>query len=394
MTQRSLLRSALSATAAISIGAAPLAAQQKCPAVEPGHMPLKYHGGPTVAAITPCDLMTRLYIYADDSMRGREAGSPDGLRATAYIEHQVRRLGLRPAGDSGGYFQYLNVTARSVDPASTITVAGNTFHLGADFSIPQLATSHRAQGVAIFGGVQGDTVHSLTAEQVHGKIVVLLAAEGGRGGGGFFGGRRGGRGGTGVANPWAGAAAIITVSPFIAPERVSYALNDTVEIDGKLAYATAHPNQQAGRGRGGFGGGGLLAATVTPRIAEAMLGKPVADAKPGDVGVAVSIDGRASAVPAETRNVIGILPGSDPRLRGEYVLIGAHSDHIGTSNSGGGARLIAEHDSVKAYNMVALVEGADTRPRPVPTEAQWVRINQLKDSLRRIYPARPDSISN
>jgi hypothetical protein len=54
-------------------------------------MPLVYSGGPTVADITACDLMTRLYIYAADSMRGREAGTPDAMRATVYIESEVRR---------------------------------------------------------------------------------------------------------------------------------------------------------------------------------------------------------------------------------------------------------------------------------------------------------------
>ena len=49
--------------------------------------------------------MTRLYIYADDSLMGRQVGTVYNLRATAYIEREVRKLGLVPAGDSGGYFQ-------------------------------------------------------------------------------------------------------------------------------------------------------------------------------------------------------------------------------------------------------------------------------------------------
>src|SRR5690348_11983633 len=59
----------------------------------------------TTAAITPADLRKRLYIFADDSMMGRAAGTPDNLRATAYIERELRRLGLVPAGEDGGYFQ-------------------------------------------------------------------------------------------------------------------------------------------------------------------------------------------------------------------------------------------------------------------------------------------------
>ena len=131
------MRAALSA-ATLLFGAGTLAAQQKCPAVDGSTMPLKYKGGPTVAAITPCDLMTRLYIYADDSMRGREAGSPDAQRATQYIEEQVRGLGLKPGG-TGGYVLRIHAGDgnRSVDSASTITAGPqdlsrvSRFHLSA-----------------------------------------------------------------------------------------------------------------------------------------------------------------------------------------------------------------------------------------------------------------------
>src|SRR3954462_1314799 len=98
---------AVAPAALLTLAAAPLLAQQQsCPATTAGAtMPLTYVGGTTVPAITACDLMTRLYIYAADSMRGREAGSPDAIRATAYIEREVRRLGLKPAGDNGTFFQ-------------------------------------------------------------------------------------------------------------------------------------------------------------------------------------------------------------------------------------------------------------------------------------------------
>src|SRR6185437_3773812 len=133
VSYRFILHSA-AAAAALAVAASGAGAQQTCPAVQPGAtMPLKYRPRPTVPAITPCDLMTRLYIYSDDSLRGREAGTPDAIRATAYIERQVRMLGLKPAGDHGTYFQYMPVTARRVTSASTITVGGTTFHAGRDF---------------------------------------------------------------------------------------------------------------------------------------------------------------------------------------------------------------------------------------------------------------------
>ena len=48
-------------------------------------------------------------------MMGREAGTPYAIQATAYIESEVRKLGLKPAGDKGSYFQYMPVVSRSLD---------------------------------------------------------------------------------------------------------------------------------------------------------------------------------------------------------------------------------------------------------------------------------------
>ena len=59
----------------------------------------------TTAAISAADLRTRLYLIADDSMRGRLAGSVGDSLATAYIASEFARVGLTPAGDDGGWFQ-------------------------------------------------------------------------------------------------------------------------------------------------------------------------------------------------------------------------------------------------------------------------------------------------
>lgn len=67
--------------------------------------------GRTVASITASDLRTRLFIYADDSMMGREAGTIGNYKATTYIAAELARMGLEPAGDSAGYFQNIRATS-------------------------------------------------------------------------------------------------------------------------------------------------------------------------------------------------------------------------------------------------------------------------------------------
>ena len=381
------LRILAGAFALSAVATVPLHAQQRCPATTAGAtMPLTYTGGQTVAEITACDLMTRLYIYAADSMRGREAGSPDAIRATAYIESEVRRLGLRPAGDNGGYFQYMPVTARMANAATSIMADGKTFHTGTDFVVTGGLTDRHVTGDVIFGGTLGDTANALTADAVRGKIVVVVPSATVRAFNGF------GRGGAGANAALNAAAAVVVVNPMLVKPRLQYVLNDTMQNDGRTAYAAANP-APAGGGRGGRGGAAgpaPMVLTVSPTVAAAMLGKPADRAMRGDAGANVVIDVKVDNVQQPTRNVVGIIPGTDPVLRNQYIVIGAHSDHIGMA----GANPPVEHDSLKAYNMVARVEGADTRNGAQPTAEQWTRINFLKDSLRRIYPARADSVNN
>src|SRR5690554_3034805 len=93
-------------------------------------LPRKYAGPETVAEITAGDLMTRVYKFADDSMMGRQVGTIYNDMGTAYIESEVRRLGLVLAGDNGTYFQKLPLFTRNLDSASTLTVGENTYRAG------------------------------------------------------------------------------------------------------------------------------------------------------------------------------------------------------------------------------------------------------------------------
>jgi len=90
---------------------------------------------------------------------------------------------------------------------------------------------------------------------------------------------------------------------------------------------------------------------------------------------------------APARNVVAVLPGSDPARRGEYVAVTAHNDHVGFN------RRPVDHDSLRAYDTVIRPLGADSRPHE-PSAAEAARIRSMLDSLRRLRPARLDSIYN
>ena len=90
---------------------------------------------------------------------------------------------------------------------------------------------------------------------------------------------------------------------------------------------------------------------------------------------------------APARNVVAVVPGADPALRGEYVSITAHNDHIGYTHHP------VDHDSLRAFNTVVRPQGADSRSR-APSIDELARIRSILDSLRAEHAPRLDSVFN
>ena len=171
---------------ALSIVAVSTASAQ-APRVNKYGYPEKRAPRPTTAAITEADLMTRLYIFADDSMQGREYGRVGNMRGTNYIANEVRKLGLQPAGDNGTYFQRLPMVQRHFTDRSTMTVDGQTLRFNTDFvPIPTgLVQAPRPiqNAQVIYAGSVAEA-QAMSAEQRQGKFLLVTqnpTAGGGRG---------------------------------------------------------------------------------------------------------------------------------------------------------------------------------------------------------------------
>ena len=322
---------------------------------------------PTTAAITPGDLMTRLYIVADDSMMGRQAGTEGNLKATAYIAAEARRMGLTPAGDSGTFFQWIPLVRRQY-AEETVLLADATALSSPAFWLPLggRGTARSVDGArVIFGGNAGDSSTWISAEQSNGRVVILTPAAEGR---------------TPLASPFAragsrfaGAAAIAVVQlDTYTPARVRTAMRPALTLRSGSSPGAASPQ-------------GMV---ITRLAASIMLRRALDSAKAGDTGVVMHGTIPVRETPAPARNVVAVLPGSSAKLRGEYVAFGAHSDHIGIRDAA------VDHDSLRAYNTAVWEMRGRMPGTPMPTAAQLATIHVNVDSLRRIHPGRLDSINN
>jgi hypothetical protein len=134
---------------------------------------------------------------------------------------------------------------------------------------------------------------------------------------------------------------------------------------------------------------------VPQSAAAKVLGVPAENARPGTLGRTLHGEIKYTEKDAPARNVVAIIPGSDPKLKKEYVAIGAHNDHLGLRRAGA-----VDTDSIRAFNQIAeKIYVARTHEEPgfpgsglTAEERATIKVNL--DSLHAIRPARLDSIYN
>jgi hypothetical protein len=325
--------------------------------------------GATTSEISPADLRTRSYIFSDDSMQGRQAGTAGNARGNAYIAGELARLGLRPGGDQGGYLQRVPLMRYAVDTARGTLQAGSVnlralqdyFPYQPSFDLP-VRPIDGAQVVYI--GARADSAALPAREALQGKVVVFRSEAAGQS----------------IAGPdlnpdgRLGLAAGIVITDV---DRL---------IAGFAGYLRAPRLEMASDVKAPAGVTQPRLIFVPTGTAQALFGKPLEALHPGDAGPTLHGEISFAATDLSATNVVGILEGSDSALRGEYVALGAHNDAIG---------IVApvDHDSIRAFNSVMLPRGANDAPGE-PSPEQLGRIRGMLDSLRQLHPARADSIVN
>ncbi|HYD51199.1 MAG TPA: M28 family peptidase [Gemmatimonadaceae bacterium] len=334
----------------------------------PATLPLTYEARPTTAAITAGDLMSRLYVFADDSMQGRDTGSPGHVKSTQWIADQLRALGLEPAGENGTFFQEVPMVARRLDATSRFGIEGRVFRPYAEYvTLPLRGTARQIVGSgAVYAGVLGDTARALPAAQLTGRVAVYRAMPG-----------------TAVTPAALAAAAdaraIVLVADSLPAQVLAQARNPAVSMAAAGTSAAAPAR-----------------ATIymTAAAAQALFDAPLAGLAPGTAGKTFTGEVAFVETRAPARNVVAVLRGADPALRNTYVALGAHNDHVGYR-----VGWAVDHDSLRMVNafrnrlMMALPENA-TREQLAALQQQLAAYRPNLDSVRALRSVRRDSIFN
>jgi hypothetical protein len=339
------------------------------------------------AAIQLSDLKRYLTDLSSDDMEGRGNGQEGLALAAAYIADELKALHVQPGGDHGTFIQSVRLNGVNTTSRSSVTIEANgqtkTFRDGEAITFPKKAGG--AQAVTFnevefvgYGLDAPDIKHNdYQGKNVRGKLVVWLGPNGPqalRDPSAARTGRRSLSGRNRYATESAGAAAVI--GPEVArftPQMQAAAAAAGVPAPGQAPAPAAGRAAQPAGARGGqqpAAGGGrgqtappsdfttperldkkiapavtvkatagdplfeALFATAPVKYAElkakADAGEPLPTFTVTGVKVTVNVDMTYDIVSTQrTRNVVGIIPGSDPKLKDTYVVFGAHYDHLG-----------------------------------------------------------------
>jgi len=290
---------------------------------------------------------------ADDALEGREAGTEGYDKAAAYVAAEMEKLGVAPAGDDGTFFQTvpLQRSYRIPDNLSfSVTRTDTGEDLGFEMNVDQVVygstrdaeSSISAEAVFVgFGIVAPDLGRDDYAGlDVDGKIVVSLA---GTPKGiqteerAYYGSqkateasKRGAIGSVSIPTPT--RERVYSFARLVGEGRLESARMSWLQPDGET-YSRA-PNLKAAAGLSMDGGRKLIEGAGQDFDAIMETAEADGGAVAGfDLPYTISIDQASALDTVESDNVIGMIEGSDPDLKNEIIVLTAHLDHIGLSQS-------------------------------------------------------------
>ncbi|MGM9506314.1 M20/M25/M40 family metallo-hydrolase [Larkinella sp. GY13] len=283
------------------------------------------------------ELEAHMRFLAADELQGRRTGDPGNFVAARYLAEQFRTLGLKPVAGQADYFQKVPFLRSKPAAYARLQIGSDSLQAGKQFVvIGGRETNLKAETVYVGYGLT-ETADGYNGRDVRGKLVVAQ-----------------------VGSPEA-----TTNRALLAASEQKRKLAAEKGAAGLIELYTSgtYPWPIVTRA---FQGEQMTLATSTelPTLLHLWVdnGKnQLAGLKEAAQTVTVQTSGRLQQL-VDAVNVAGVIEGTDPKLKGEYVLLSAHFDHVGVGKQGGQPYTSA--DSIfngardNAFGTVALLASA------------------------------------
>ena len=300
--------------------------------------------------ITSDNIRAHMKFLASDLMEGRETGSRGYDIAAQYVATQFELEGLHPAG-TDGYFQpvkFMRTTLAEGSAKAGLT-SGNNFEplvFAKDFlTYGGTGAPHEQLDAPVVFAGYGISAPSLDHEDyvdidVKGKVIAILGGAPSRfptDERAFYSSTRGKvqaaveKGAVGVImlrtkssaerNPWDRMVKGVNSPGFSWVDADGLSSNPSALMKGSMVVSKAGADKLFANAPISFED--VLAAAESDTLTSF------------DLAISVSMERRSNQTWMESANIAGILEGSDPSLKHEYVIYSAHLDHVGVRPSNG-----------------------------------------------------------
>ena len=261
-------------------------------------------------AISRAEVEGHTRFLASDELRGRRTGEPGNQIAARYIAEQFRLLGLKPAGDAGSYLQSIGFERVGAASSATMILGKDTLKMGSQLAVMTGGPAD-VSGEVVYAGyglVDGDEGYK--GRDVKGRIVIV-------------------QGGSPEAKGPGEIFRASAVKRKLATEKGVAALLELYSESIPWGFVNQYFSREQIS---------LPAATVgSSPITHLWINNAnnqYKQLKEAGQMATLRTSGRPRT-PAPSANVAGIIEGTDPKLKDEYVILSAHFDHIGVGKQGG-----------------------------------------------------------
>lgn len=323
--------------------------------------------GEATSSINTRDLKRHLSFLASRELGGRYTLSPSNRIAARYLASELEYYGYHGAARDGSFFQPVPLAYRNVDSSTsrvTLTTGGvkSEFnYLDAFLSDGPANTGVSGELVFVGFGISSrkNNYDDYANLSLNGKIAVIASGIPESLKGIALGEAESGQGAA-LAHGAIGIIRIADTPTLLAWDQMKSLLGGPEQL--------GLPPKSAASGKflpEIIAGSSLIKALAGALGKESSaLTAPNLQLKPVELSTTASIKIRVDVKDAPpAQNVVGILPGADPKLKDEYVVLSAHYDHLKSADNGE-VFPGADDDGSGTVSVLEIAQAFSIGPRP------------------------------
>ena len=252
--------------------------------------------------VTKSKIEGHIYFLADDLLKGRETGTPENKIAASYLANTLRSYGVKPNPKTGDYYQ--EVTLEKTAPPSDVDISinGNAIK---DYAVLDASAVDFSKGAVYMGyGLEKDYKGKLS---VDGKVVIIKA-------------------GSPDTKDARAAFGLLDQKKKLAKDHNAVGVIELLDAEAQMWGFIEHNFNAPSLGivKEEIKKSTMPYVWVLDKDNKMSSGLT----SKGSIPVQLTMsDAKKETVTSQ--NVIGVVEGTDPTLKNEYIIYSGHYDHVG-----------------------------------------------------------------